>query len=114
MSFVGYVELREIVHYELFSHDICFYEKRIGPISDSVIEKPSQNCEKGIQDDLFNANSATRTNNPFGQSKNVGLTPSLKKLEGDDDNFLLTKHDLPTPVSWLGSHIESLIAAMCV
>nr|GEX03085.1 hypothetical protein [Tanacetum cinerariifolium] len=48
--------------------DICFCEKGIGPISDSVIENPSQNCEKGIQDDLLNANSATRTDNPFGQS----------------------------------------------
>ncbi|GJU94823.1 hypothetical protein Tco_1319579 [Tanacetum coccineum] len=29
----------------------------------------------------------------------------------DDDNFLLTMHGLPKPVSWLGSHIKSLIAA---
>ncbi|GJR29917.1 RNA-directed DNA polymerase, eukaryota, reverse transcriptase zinc-binding domain protein [Tanacetum coccineum] len=30
----------------------------------------------------------------------------------DDDNFLLTMHGLPKPISWLGSHIKSLIAAM--
>ncbi|GJZ34842.1 hypothetical protein Tco_0580659 [Tanacetum coccineum] len=31
---------------------------------------------------------------------------------GDDDNFLLTMRGLPKSVSWLGSHIKSLIAAM--
>ncbi|GJW50740.1 hypothetical protein Tco_0092091 [Tanacetum coccineum] len=30
----------------------------------------------------------------------------------DDDNFLLTMRGLPKSVSWLGSHIKSLIAAM--
>ncbi|GKA32895.1 hypothetical protein Tco_0719262 [Tanacetum coccineum] len=39
------------------------------------------------------------------------LEPSMGIL-GDDDNFLLTMHGLPKPVSWLGSHIKSLIAAM--
>ncbi|GKC22904.1 hypothetical protein Tco_1025054 [Tanacetum coccineum] len=38
------------------------------------------------------------------------LEPSC--ITSDDDNFLLTMHGLPKPVSWLGSHIKSLIAAM--
>ncbi|GKC55061.1 hypothetical protein Tco_1077806 [Tanacetum coccineum] len=36
----------------------------------------------------------------------------LTFLACDDDDFLFTVHNLPTPVSWLGSHIESVIAAM--
>ncbi|GKB08167.1 hypothetical protein Tco_0836451 [Tanacetum coccineum] len=31
---------------------------------------------------------------------------------GDDDNSMFTMHSLPTFVSWLGSHTESMIAAM--
>ncbi|GJZ26489.1 hypothetical protein Tco_0570742 [Tanacetum coccineum] len=31
---------------------------------------------------------------------------------GDDDTFLFSMRGLPTPVSWLGNHTESAIAAM--
>ncbi|GJX21595.1 hypothetical protein Tco_0226040 [Tanacetum coccineum] len=33
-------------------------------------------------------------------------------VRGDDDNSLFAMHNLPTPVSWLGSHTKSVIAAM--
>ncbi|GJT04232.1 wall-associated receptor kinase-like protein 1 [Tanacetum coccineum] len=36
----------------------------------------------------------------------------LTLLACDDDDFLFNVHSLPMPVSWLGSHIESVIAAM--
>ncbi|GKA46058.1 hypothetical protein Tco_0738854 [Tanacetum coccineum] len=41
------------------------------------------------------------------------LLPGPKNvIIGDDDNSMFTMHSLPTSVSWLGSHTESVIAAM--
>ena len=37
---------------------------------------------------------------------------TLSLFTTDDDNFSLTVHGLPRPVSWLGIHTESVIAAM--
>ncbi|GJY45379.1 hypothetical protein Tco_0434442 [Tanacetum coccineum] len=59
---------------------------------------------------LFVDVSATVSITSFGDVPAIVVI--LVIANGDDDNFLLTMHGLPNPVSWLGSHIKSLIAAM--
>ncbi|GJW14900.1 K homology domain-containing protein [Tanacetum coccineum] len=56
----------------------------IGKAGDTIRTlQNSSGCHHCIEDDLLNANSATRTDYPFVQSVHAGLSPSLKELKGN-------------------------------
>ncbi|GJU02871.1 hypothetical protein Tco_1113209 [Tanacetum coccineum] len=64
-----------------------------------------------IEDDLLNANSATRTDYPFVQSVHAGLSPSLKELKGNShfSNSLLIADALPNEPQILLDTMERVV-----